>query len=377
MPEHILTRDKFGPEYAVELYDPELGMLGFLVIDNTALGAGKGGIRMTSTVSLEEVQRLSRIQTWKNAMAGIPFGGAKAGMVWKGGDQETKEKFVRAFARKLAPFSHKFYVAGPDVGSGEQEMAWIVDELGDHQAATGKPTTICEIVHGKTNCGIPHEIGSTGYGVAEAVRIALEFRGIELRGATAAIHGFGNVGSFTFKFLTEMGVNVVAVSDIQTGRYLKDGLPAELFELAENRTPLGTYKDAERISTNDIFGLDVDVLIPASATDVIHSGNKATVRARIIVEGGNIPMPESIEEEFHKQGILIIPDFIANAGGVISSAAEYEGQSIEEMFRLVKSNIHKNTHEVLKKSKKSGESLRKTGLRIAKERVEEAMSHSR
>lgn len=348
------------------------------MIDNTALGPGKGGVRMTPDVNLGELRRLARIQTWKNAMAGIPFGGAKAGMVWKGGDGETKEKFVRAFARKLAPFAHERYVAGPDMGSGEQEMAWIVDELGDHQAATGKPSTLCQLTHdGKQNCGIPHEIGSTGYGVAEAVRLALEFRGIDLRGATAAIHGFGNVGSFTFKFLTEMGVKVVAVSDIQTGRYLEDGLPPELFELAENRTPLGTYKDAKRIAPDDIFGLDVDVLIPASATDVIHSGNKVTVRAPIIVEGGNIVMSEAIEEEFHQQGRLIVPDFIANVGGVISSAAEYAGQSVEEMFQLVKENIRKNTSEVLEKSAESGKSMRKTGLLIARERVEAAMKHPR
>ena len=118
-------------------------------------------------------------------------------------------------------------------------------------------------------------------------------------------------------------------------------------------------------------------MIPASATDVIHSGNKATVRAPIIIEGGNIVMSEAIEEEFHKEGKLIIPDFIANAGGVISSAAEYQGQSIEEMFELVKNNIRENTREVLKQSAKSGKSLRKTGLRIAKERVTAAMGRSR
>src|SRR3989344_3802115 len=207
-----ITKDKFGPEYVVEVYDPVLGMEGFLVIDNTALGPGKGGIRMTHNVTAEEVYRLARTMTWKNSLADIPFGGAKAGIVWPSrqaqgkhsGSQELKKKFVQSFARAISVFMPKKYIAGPDVNSGEEEMKWFVEATGNWRTATGKPANVCidTFIKGKTTlrqaqgargrCGIPHEFGSTGFGVVESTEVAAELAGISLKDATVAIHGFGN-----------------------------------------------------------------------------------------------------------------------------------------------------------------------------------------
>ena len=133
-----ILKDNFGPEYVIFVYDPALEMEGFLVVDNTALGPGKGGIRMTPDVSAEEVFRLARTMTWKNALAGIPFGGAKAGIIWRGGSDELKKQFVQSFARALKPFLVKKYIAGPDVGTGEREMQWFVEAVNNWRAATGK-----------------------------------------------------------------------------------------------------------------------------------------------------------------------------------------------------------------------------------------------
>ena len=178
-----IKKDKFGPEYVIEVYDPKIGMEGFLVIDNTTLGLGKGGIRMTPNVTKEEVFRLARVMTWKNSLAGIPFGGAKAGIVWRGGNDELKQEFIRSFARMIKPFVPKKYIPGPDVNTTEKEMALIAEEIGDWKGATGKPSDYCykNPKTGKKICGLPHELGSTGFGVAHATSVAAETAGFDIK----------------------------------------------------------------------------------------------------------------------------------------------------------------------------------------------------
>src|SRR3989344_7426674 len=161
-----LMRTKTAPEIYVSVEDKELGMTGFLVVESTAVGPGKGGMRMTSNVTLEEVARLADTMTWKNSLFELPFGGAKSGIVWDGGSSEKKEQFVRSFAQKIKEYIPNKYVAGPDVNSGENEMVWIADELKLWGSSTGKPSNYCETKSGKKYCGLPHELGSTGFGVA-------------------------------------------------------------------------------------------------------------------------------------------------------------------------------------------------------------------
>ena len=248
------TNDKFGPEYIIKVYDPKIGMEGFLVIDNTALGAGKGGIRMTHNVTVEEVGRLARTMTWKNALADIPFGGAKAGIVWVGGGDALKKKFVQSFARAIQPFIPKKYIAGPDVNTGEKEMQWFVEATGDWHSATGKPSGLCMKIFGKKGekCGIPHEFGSTGFGVAQTTVVAALLKGINIKGATVAIHGFGNVGTFTYKFLREMGAKVVALADKDTSIYSKEGLDHKLInKIIEDRLPLNNHHKKTIIKKED------------------------------------------------------------------------------------------------------------------------------
>ncbi|MDO8655259.1 MAG: Glu/Leu/Phe/Val dehydrogenase dimerization domain-containing protein, partial [bacterium] len=194
-------------EYRVEVYDPKTGMRGFLVIDSTTLGPGKGGIRMTPDITEEEVARLAKTMTFKNALADIPFGGAKGGIIWNGGSDELKKQYVQSYARAIKPFVPKKYIAGPDVNTGEREMQWFVEATGIWRSATGKPANLCMKLFGKPGekCGIPHEFGSTGFGVAQAVAVAAELKGLDIKKATVAIEGFGNVGSFAFKYLKEMG----------------------------------------------------------------------------------------------------------------------------------------------------------------------------
>ncbi len=374
MEPEVTTHESFGPEQVIEVYDPKIGMRGFLVIDNTAKGPGKGGFRMTPTVTVDEVKRLARTMTWKNAVADIPFGGAKGGIVWNGGSEELKQQYVESFARALKPLLVKRYISAPDVNTGEKEMRWFVEAVDIFKAATGKPSDLCRGLFAK-ECGLPHELGSTGFGVAQAAKVAMELKKIKVKGATVAIEGYGNVGSFAFKFLQEMGAKIVAVADSKGTAYATDGLDGStLATVRANGQSVAEYPGAKKLAREEIFGLDVDVLILATVTDVINDTNKDTVKAKIVVEGANIPMREEIERELSDRGILVVPDFIANAGGVISSYAEHKGYGVEKMFKLIEQKIVKNTKLILAQSLKEKRDARSVGLAIAKERVEQAMA---
>lgn len=375
-----LKHDKYGPEYLVEVNDAKTGMRGFLVIDNIALGPGKGGIRMTPNVSMEEVFTLARTMTWKNALADLPFGGAKAGIVFdpKTTSKEEKKEIIQAFSRALKPLIPKLYIAGPDMNSGEEEMQWFVEANGNWRAATGKPAKLCMLVFGKggttQQCGIPHEFGSTGFGVAHAAKVAAEYAAIEIKGAKVAIQGFGNVGEFAAKYLTEMGAKIVATSDISGAVYNKDGFDfKDLVSCKRQKGTVCRYSHSEDIKHEELFELPVDILIPAATMDAITAENYEKVKAKIIIEAANAPIPNDIEEKLHKRGVFVVPDIIANAGGVISSYAEYRGYNPKDMFRMVKSKIVKNTKIVLENSKKYKVSPREAAMKIAEKRVLAAM----
>ncbi len=391
----IAQKDTFGPEEVLRVYDARIGMEGFLVIDNTALGPGKGGIRMTPNVTVEEVFRLARTMTWKNALADIPFGGAKGGIVWppayaptfakatadkqasagERGSDELKKQFIQSFARALKPLMPRRYIAGPDVNTGEREMQWFVEATGNWRTATGKPANYCMSVFGKKGekCGIPHEFGSTGFGVVRATRVAADLVGLDIKKATVAIEGFGNVGSFAFQYLKELGANVVAVSDKDGAMYNPKGLDgAKLMALKNAGKSVVAYGNGKKISHDEIFGLPVDIMIPAAVTDVINDKNKNSIKAKIIVEGANIPMQERIEEELFRRGVMIVPDFVANAGGVISSYAEYRGYNPKRMFELVERKIVKSAKAILTKSMKTRRNPRAVGMELAMAKVEAA-----
>jgi glutamate dehydrogenase (NAD(P)+) len=372
----MITFDQFGPELILEIHNPQIGMHGFLVIDSTVLGPGKGGIRMTPNVTLEEVFRLARIMTFKNALAQLPFGGAKAGIKWPGGSNNLKRKFIQGFAKKIQPFTPEKYIAGPDVGTGEKEMRWFSEATNCWECATGKPATFCLKKNDLKICGLPHELGATGFGLAQATKVAAKLSGIELKGAKVTIHGFGNVGTFTFKYLSQMGAKVIALADLTATIFESSGFDQKIIEkIIKEKKTLSYYPKGERISAEDFWSLSTDILIPASVTDVINEKNKDKIRTRIIVEAGNLPISEEIEEELFEKGILIVPDLMANAGGVISSYCEYQGYQPKKMFEMVEKRIKKNTELILEEALKKKRNPREIALRIAKERIKKAMAH--
>jgi len=369
----MIISDKFGPQYVVEVNSLKPKFKGFLIIDNLALGVGKGGIRMAANLTLGELFRLARTMTWKNSLFELPFGGAKAGIVADPNKLSLKEKkeIIQAFAKLLSPFIPKYYIAGPDIGTGEQEMKWFSQALGIWNSATGKPADFCQ----EKACGLPHELGSTGFGVAKAAQTAASILNINLKGASVAVAGFGNVGGFAAKHLAEMGAKIIAVSEPDGTIFNKDGLDVDkLIKLKKQKKSFKNYLKAKKLSVDKIYELAVDILIPAAVSDVINQGNYNKVKAKIIVEGANIPIPEEIENRLWKKGIIIVPDFVANGGGVISSFTEWSGQSSEIMFKIVEQKIKKATSEVLRESLKKKCNPRQVALVLAKERIIKAQT---
>ena len=359
--------DEYGPEKSIEVYDVKTGMIGVLLIDNTALGPGKGGIRMEPWVDEEEVFELARTMTWKNALAELPFGGAKSGIVAdpKKMNKEKKIDIVKAFSKALKPVCPSMYVAAPDMNMGEEEMAVFAKENGDMRACTGKP---------KEMGGIPHELGSTGFGVYHAALVAVEHMGLDISSATVAVEGFGNVGSFVSKFITQKGAKLIATSDSKGCIYNEDGLDFEkLSKVKEETRSVINYKPGKVLKNEKLFELNVDILIPAAIPDVITKKNLNKVKAKIITEGSNIPIAHNIEKILQKKDVLIVPDFVANAGGVISSYVEYICGTPEDMFKLIEEKITRNTKIVLDYAKMMEIDTRTAGLQIAQERVKDAM----
>ncbi|MDH5460732.1 MAG: Glu/Leu/Phe/Val dehydrogenase [Candidatus Bathyarchaeota archaeon] len=370
--------DQWGPEKVLQVYDPQSKTQGILVIDNTALGPGKGGIRMTPTVNVEEVFRLARTMTWKCAMAELPFGGAKSGIIAnpKKISKEEKLDLVKAFAVALKPVSPSQYVAAPDINTGEQEMAAYALANGSLKSCTGKPAHMC--VRPGEKCGIPHEYGSTGYGVFHATRVAAEHISINLKEATIAIDGFGNVGSFLAKYISEFGAKVVAVSDSRGCVYNPDGLDYEkLKKVKEEARSVVNYEPGQVLKNEELFELPVDILVPASIPDVINERNADKIEAKLIVEAANIPATHEGEEKLHEKSVLVVPDIIANAGGVISSYAEYMGENPRRMFEMVEEKIVRNVRLVIRKAEEEKITPRDAALEIAQERIRKAMRKRR
>lgn len=359
---NMVSYDKMGPEKIIQLYDPITGMKGFLVVDNTNRGPGKGGIRMTPTLDLDEVSRLARAMTIKTAIADLPFGGAKSGII---ADPKTitpkqKQQLVEAFAKAIHEVSPSIYIPAPDINTAEAEMA-ILAKVNGKKSVTGKP---------KKLGGIPHELGSTGFGVFCAVKVACKEKKIPLKGVRVAIEGFGNVGSFAFKYLEEAGAKVVAISDSKGVAFNQKGISFAQAMKAKKKTGSVTgLSNFTVMATTEIVGVDCDILIPAAIPDLIRMENVGQVKAKVIVEGSNIPAKPEVERVLHQRGVLIVPDVVANAGGVISSFAEYKGKSVKEMFKLVEQKVTKNTQLVLSEAKKKNITTREATLLIAESRI--------
>ncbi len=352
--------DNLGPTKILRLYDPQIPFHAFVVIDNTARGPALGGVRITKEVNIDEVARLARTMTFKSAAADLHLGGGKAGIVADPQDPKI-EQIVRRFARMIARLDD--YIPAPDMGSNETMMAWIKDEIG---RVAGLPEEMG---------GLPlDKLGATGYGLAACAEIACRHIGLPLQRARIAVQGFGNVGSAAARFFAEHGATLVALSDRQGTAFASEGLDLSAALDAHRRgEDMVAAAGGELLQQEAIFGIDCDILVPAATPDVIRADNQRQIRARMVLEGANIPATAEAERLLAERGVLVVPDFIANAGGLIMAAAEYYGKTEAEAFDEIRSKLHSNTEEVLTHSRKNQQLPRKAGEEIALKRVLAAM----
>ncbi|HEX6647375.1 MAG TPA: Glu/Leu/Phe/Val dehydrogenase [Nitrososphaeraceae archaeon] len=370
--------DEWGPEKILQVYDPDTGMKGVLVIDNTSKGPGKGGIRFAPSVTPLEIFKLARTMTWKCAAAGLPFGGAKGGII---ADPNVVDRvsWMKSFAKMIRPYCPSQYIAATDVGTTELDMAIFAHEIGDMRACTGKPSELG---------GIPHELGTTGYGVSVALQTALEILQdlkiiqVPHKSQTrVVIQGFGNVGSFAARFLDQSGIKVVGVSDVSGFIYSKDENGLNIPKLMKDMKGKAKLSDLQDYGydirdKDEIFEIDLDIFIPAAMGGVITNKTAPKLLGngiKMVVEAANIPTTADACEYMHKNKIWLIPDFLANAGGVIGSFVEYQGRTEKEAFDLIEYKITKNIKEILTEAILKEENPRKIATELSKQIVYRAM----
>ena len=358
--------DELGPSKIIHVYEPSINLKAILVVDNIAKGPSIGGVRMATDVNLEECVRLARAMTMKNAAAGLPHGGGKAVLY---GDPKMpkvdKQQLIRALACSLRNVEE--YIFAPDMGTDEECMAWVKDEIG---RVVGLPREVG---------GIPlDEIGATGWGLSHVTDVALRYADFPLEGARLVIQGFGAVGRNTARFLLDKGAVLVAVADSSGAVHDPEGLNFDtLVELKQAGQSVSDYPGSKAIDRDAVIDVACDIWIPAARPDVIHADNVHRLNTRLVIEGANIPITHDAEKMLHDRGILCVPDFIANAGGVICAAMEYQGASQSSAFASIEEKLRRNTEMVLSASKAQGILPRQAAMDLALQRVRKAMSFRR
>lgn len=358
--------DEYGPEKVVYLHEPGIGLQGIVVVDNTALGPAIGGVRMAEDVTMVECARLARAMTLKNAAAGLPHGGAKSVIVGNPKDDDsTKERRMRAFADAMRDI--EAYIPGPDMGTNERCMAWVRDEIG---RAVGLPASLG---------GIPlDEIGATGFGVVASLAGAESYFDFRMHDARVAVQGFGSVGQHAARFLNQQGAQLVAAAD-STGTVSRpDGL--DVNALIAHKAETGSVRDFPGAHTADaqaVIDVECDIWIPAARPDVIREDNMRRLNTRVIAQGANIPVTEAAERWLEQSGVVILPDFVANAGGVICASVEYHGGSRADAFKQIEEKIKQNTTEMFEYVAQNGLTAREAATQLALQRLRDAMSYRR
>jgi glutamate dehydrogenase/leucine dehydrogenase len=354
--------DELGPLKLIYIHRPAVRLKAVVAVDNVACGPSIGGVRMAPDVSAEEAFRLARAMTLKNAAAGLPHGGGKSVIA---ADPKMpaadKERLIRAFAGAIADVTD--YIPGPDMGTDEVAMGWIRDETG---RAVGLPRELG---------GIPlDEIGATGFGLAVAVDVACRHIGLSLEGARVVVEGFGSVGRHAARFLGQKGAVLVAANDSRGTVADAAGLDvAALAALKARGQPLADHPRGRKLARDAIIDIPCDIWIPAARPDVIHEGNVGRLSARLVAEGANIPASAEAEAALAARGVLVLPDFIANAGGVICAAVEYHGGTEAAAFAMIEEKIRTNTEAVLAEVEKTGALPRRAGEALARARIAAAM----
>lgn len=350
---------------------------GFRVVHNINLGPAKGGIRYSMDVHLDEVKALAAWMTWKCAVSNIPFGGGKGGIKCdpRGMSAGEVERLTRAYTRAMIDvFGPEKDIPAPDMGTGPREMAWIMDQYSklvgysSPAVVTGKP-----LVMG----GSKGRMEATGRGVMVATRSAMLKMGLNPFKSTCAVQGFGNVGSISAKLIEQQGLKILAISDVTGGYYNPNGINVDeaIAYSKANKGQLYGFPGADKISNEALLELDVDVLVPAAMEDQITKHNAARIKAKLIVEGANGPVSASADDILHEKGIMVVPDILANAGGVTVSYFEWVQNRLgyfwteERVNRRADRNMKESFEQVYQASLQHNCSMRIAAYVVAIDKV--------
>ncbi len=366
MPEWMTMTTELGPEKILHVYDPQTGMKAVVVIDCTALGAtAGGGIRMLPDITTREICDLARAMTYKFGTLGVPIGGAKSG-IWAAPSirGEERKEIMRAFGRAVKPLIPAELAFGADIGTEAEDLDLVFEGAEMPPQGTGL------MAEQKDGEAIENHV--TGYGVVVAAGVACEFAGLDLKGATVAIEGFGKVGGGVARYMAEAGAKVVAISTIDGMALNMDGLDVDF--LLKQRKKVGDraireVASAEHLERERLFSLPVDVLVPGARPYVIHPKNVQEVKARIIASIANIPMTDDAEETLFRKGVVIVPDFVSNAGGSVLGIVDFLGGTSRHAFDACKEFIGSNTRSLLAEARKEGIVPRRLAVRRVEEKV--------
>jgi len=323
---------------------------GYRVIHSTILGPSKGGIRFDTHVNLDEVKALAAWMTWKCAVVDIPYGGAKGGVNCNPREMSAGEieRLMRAYTLAMVDiFGADKDIPAPDMGTGPREMAWLMDEYSRtrgmtvHAVVTGKPIVLGGSL-GRTE--------ATGRGVMVTTLAAMGKLKINPYNATCAVQGFGNVGMWAARLLAERGLKVVAVSDLSGAYYNENGIDIEkaVTYREGNKGTLEGYSEAQKINGADILTLPVDVLVPAATEDVITVTNAKKIQAKLIVEGANGPTSSKADSIIYEKGISVVPDILANAGGVTVSYFEWVQNRLG--YKWTADRVNQRSDQIMKEA---------------------------
>jgi glutamate dehydrogenase (NAD(P)+) len=349
---------------------------GYRVQYNITLGPAKGGIRYHPDVSLDEVTALAAWMTWKCAVAHVPFGGGKGGIVCDPTRMSRRElesltrRYVAEIVDAIGPEKD---VPAPDVNTNDQIMAWIMDTYSMHVGHTSTA-----VVTGK-----PIEMGgslgrreATGRGVMIVTREAAAHLGLDIKQATVAVQGFGNVGSVSADLIANLGAKIVAVTDWKGGVYNASGLDiTKMLEYSKQNKTIDGFPGGEPIDNDQLFALDVDILVPAALENQITEDNASVIKAKIVAEGANGPTTPGAHRQLHERGIFVIPDILANAGGVTTSYFEWVQDrhgyfwEEQEVNKRLEAKMMEAFHDVLQTSIKYKTDLRTAAYIVAINRV--------
>ncbi len=361
---------KINPPVNMKIVDAEVSLTGWLAIDSTIDGHCCGGLRMLPDISAPELNELAKAMTLKHGFLGIPHGGAKAGILCDENTQrEHKLRLLEAFGLKIQNLlADRSYLPGPDMGTNNQDIRYMIQKVGIR-------------VPKRTLSG--EKSGwYTSLSVISSVKVAARYQGLDLSKSTVAIEGFGSVGSSVAQGLYQLGSKIVAISTNRGALYSSNGL--DITKLLNLSYQFGSkivdnYEDAERIDKEKLLELNVDILLPCARHHSINMKNASKIKAKLISSGANIPITDEAEDFFFQHGVLCVPDFISNSGGVLGGTMEFAGLNQSAILNLINNSFSEQVSIIVEKSRKEGVCPRKPAEAAARNRFArmKAVSESR